>query len=435
MSKNKLLLSSLLIGGLVQAQEFQPMGFDSIGMGGAGVANAKGSIAGYYNPALLAKKRYDSEISLNLGIGLRENNLIDNMDQLGDEVNDLSGTMDNLSDNFGGTLSASTKNNITNIQNILGSIGEGNGVQIMPAGSFSVQAGSYNIGVYVTGSLDASMIVDPNKLDLIIKDDIAGTTYYSEYDLTNDTWSTPTTDATDYEARSLEYALDNNEIAVQLSGLSLIEVPVSYAHTFPLGDGTIDVGGSLKLMKGTTYNQLISPDEDTDDFDDKFEDSEVETSTFGLDIGLLYSPTNSFDVGFVAKNLNSPEFDKFNTTDKVSIDPMARIGMVYRPVGENLDIAFDYDLTKNDTTIEGIKSQYLGGGINFRPASWVSLRLGAMTNTAYSEEGNIVTAGVGFGLKWFQFDLSAQQSTDKGYYDGDEIPKYSKVNFSLISRW
>ncbi len=45
------------------AMQFQTLGYKSIGMGGAGVANSSGSVATYNNPALLAKTKYDVEIS------------------------------------------------------------------------------------------------------------------------------------------------------------------------------------------------------------------------------------------------------------------------------------------------------------------------------------------------------------------------------------
>ena len=48
----------------VYAAEFQPLGFEALSMGGAGVASSKGSYAAYYNPALLAVPRHKIEISI-----------------------------------------------------------------------------------------------------------------------------------------------------------------------------------------------------------------------------------------------------------------------------------------------------------------------------------------------------------------------------------
>jgi hypothetical protein len=76
-------------------------------------------------------------------------------------------------------------------------------------------------------------------------------------------------------------------------------------------------------------------------------------------------------------------------------------------------------------------------GLEFHPASWFALRAGAMKDIASEkfDEGMIMTAGVGFGLKWLQFDLSAQMSSKKGEYDGQAIPRYAALNFSLVSKW
>ena len=65
-----------------QAVEFQPLGFKSMSMGGAGVASASGSYAAYYNPALLAVHKHGLEIAISPGIAYREINLVDSIDTL-----------------------------------------------------------------------------------------------------------------------------------------------------------------------------------------------------------------------------------------------------------------------------------------------------------------------------------------------------------------
>ena len=100
-----------------------------------------------------------------------------------------------------------------------------------------------------------------------------------------------------------------------------------------------------------------------------------------------------------------------------------------------LTFAMDVDLTANKTSIPDYRSQYIGGGFDIHPGSWISLRAGAMRNMVQDEEGTILTAGLGFGLKWFQLDISAQAATKTGTYDGNEIPRYAKVNIAILSRW
>jgi hypothetical protein len=92
-------------------------------------------------------------------------------------------------------------------------------------------------------------------------------------------------------------------------------------------------------------------------------------------------------------------------------------------------------LTSNETFIPDYESQFIGGGINFHPFSWLSLRGGAMTNMKEKDEGMIWTAGLGFGLKWFQLDLSGQYSSKESEYDGNTIPRYGRVQVAIVSKW
>ena len=83
--KKIILGACVLAAGLVtvaHAREFRPMGYESIAMGGAGVASAKGAMAAYYNPALLGRDTSKTEIATTVGIGEREHNLADNLDSL-----------------------------------------------------------------------------------------------------------------------------------------------------------------------------------------------------------------------------------------------------------------------------------------------------------------------------------------------------------------
>jgi hypothetical protein len=197
-------------------------------------------------------------------------------------------------------------------------------------------------------------------------------------------------------------------------------------------------------MSLVTSKQKVKLGESSDNADDDASDYETTYSpTLGLDLGIAYRPKNSkMTIGLVGKNINSPKF-KVDTTPRsnpqgdYTIDPLFRAGLSVPIWNDNIEFAIDADLTKNDTTIKGEQSQMVGMGIELHPASWFALRVGAMQDMASEkfDDGTILTAGFGFGLKWFQFDLSAMMSTNKGEYDGSSIPRYASVNLSLLSRW
>ena len=116
------------------------------------------------------------------------------------------------------------------------------------------------------------------------------------------------------------------------------------------------------------------------------------------------------------------------------MEPQFRAGLDVA-LNSQLNLAFDLDLTSNKTFITDLDTRYLGGGFNFHPASWFSMRLGAMQNLDSNNEGTVLTGGLGFGLKWFQLDIAAQVANKKGYFDGEEVPRYARANIALVSRW
>jgi hypothetical protein len=208
----------------------------------------------------------------------------------------------------------------------------------------------------------------------------------------------------------------------------------------------LSVGGSLKPMSMLSYSKKVNLGVSVDKADDNSDDAQYETkykSTFGLDLGVAYRPVDSkVTIGLVGKNLNSPKF-KVDTTPITNpqkdykVDPIVRAGVSIPAWNNNFEFAFDADLTKNKTLISNEESQLIGGGVEYHPASWFSLRTGVMKDLASEkfDDGYIMSAGLGLGLKWLQFDLSAQMSSKSGQYDGDKIPRYAALNLSLVSKW
>jgi len=413
---------------LLQAGEFHSVGGQSISMGGTGVASASGSLAGYYNPALLTQKK-GVEVSIGVGLGIRENNIGEQLNKLSNL--NLTDTIDRIADHAprSGTNKSNDKKNIIEAQELLKSIGDKNGIALMPTAHLGVQYDNMAVGIYGTSEIVVSANVDVSRTELIVEND---GDYYT-YNATTDIYAT--TDRSDFEQRSLQYALDNNLTTANARGLVLVEVPVSYAKAFDLPMGELSVGGSVKLMHGSTYVQTLSIDsEDTTD-EDSLKANQKDSDNIGLDIGFLLKPSSlpKLQVGLVAKNLNSPEFDTVDGKG-IKADLQVRTGIQYQ-FSENLELAADLDLTNNKTLINGYESQMLGGGLNYHPVSWFALRGGLMQNLSNSNEGLVYTAGFALGLPKFQLDVSAQMSSNTGEYDGESIPKYAMVNVALVSRW
>ena len=102
MKKLSLVAIVVLCAVSASAMEFQTLGYQSVSMGGAGVASSSGSYATYNNPALLAKSKYDAEIALSAGIGahdhgagasfaaLNDSGFIDTIDKANNNYTSLS---------------------------------------------------------------------------------------------------------------------------------------------------------------------------------------------------------------------------------------------------------------------------------------------------------------------------------------------------------
>jgi len=424
----KKLLSISLLTGFAFALQFQPLGFKSIGMGGAGVACASGSAAAYYNPALLAKHKYTTEISISAGIGAREINLIDPIDKLANQY-DLSDTLDHIQNNAPISGSNTKSGDNVKIQNALKEIyrlSQGNGFELMPTAAVSIQIENFALGVYGIGDVSANAHIDRDHLYLIFKDEDKGGYYY--YYPNKDTYGA--TDESTYKKYSLKYALDNNLTYIGVQGIGVAEVPLSFASTINLQNVDVSLGINLKYIEGITYKNKLALDTDQDNLEESLNDNKKTSSDYGVDVGVLISK-DAFRAGLVGKYLNSPTFKYYDGTT-YKIKPMVRSGVA---IDFNaLTLGLDIDLTQNDTLIPNYKSQYIGGGFDLHQ-SWFSIRGGAMYNMLEDDEGLIVTAGLGFGLKWFQLDVAAEAATKHGTYDGNDVPRYFKVNLALLSRW
>ena len=177
-------------------------------------------------------------------------------------------------------------------------------------------------------------------------------------------------------------------------------------------------------------------DSKSDNLSDELDNAKRKDTSFGVDVGFLYKPEiiSNLAIGLVGKNLNTP---KFGTASggKMEIDPQVRAGFAYDLGGDRISFALDADLTENETFIPNYNSQFVGGGVNLHPFSWFSFRVGLMENISESDEGIIYTGGFSIGIKWLQLDVAAEMASKKGEFEGDEIPRYARVQVALVSKW
>ena len=433
LAKSVLSLTTILLLSVtsVHAIKFETLGYKSISMGGAAVASSSGSMATYNNPALLGKDPYSGEVSFGAGISEYDHGALASIQKL----NDIGfiDTIDKISEDFT-SLTAEDQKTLVDGTGVIVDM-DGNAVTIAPQAYLAAQVMGFGFGVFGGSDTAAIAVVDQNSTQLIFKDPSNLITGYTK--INDDGSLDQTVDVNDYNDNSIEVAINNGTTYLDAKGAGLVEIPIAYGHSFDTRIGNILVGGALKYMQAITYTEKLKIDNSGEATSDVKKDKT--SSSFGIDIGLAYQPSFSYDLtfGLVAKNLNSPKFG-FADGGTYKIEPLVRVGVAY-DIFESLEVAADYDITSNKTLNPAIDSQTIGGGLNYEPFTdffALSLRAGLMQNLHEADKsGLIYTAGMGVGFKAFQIDLSGEMSNNSNTVEDISIPQYAKVNLALISRW
>lgn len=412
-----IMLSSLSL----QAIQFESLGYKSISMGGASVANSSASAASYNNPALLAKAPYTVEVTISAGSGAYDFGARDAMVELEDI--DFIDTLNRASVDIN-QMSTQDKQTLQRGTEIIVDM-NGKAIAIEPQGYIGANIDNFGFGIYTTSDSAITATASPQHDQL----------YFNNNGNYVDINNNPITQQ-QYESRSIDYAVKNELSYFDVEGVAIAEVPIAYGHDFETNLGDFMIGGALKYIHAVTYVEKLSYDENSNNDSQR---KDKQSSNFGIDLGFAYRPAFSYDLtlALVGKNLNSPNFDYYNGSS-YSLKPMVRAGAAYK-ILDSLEVAADIDLTSNKLLNGIVESQMAGGGINYEPFSSffaLSLRAGLMKNiNTHDQAGVVYTAGIGIGIKMIQIDLSAQTSGDAERVEGYLVPKYGKVNLALVSRW
>lgn len=484
---------ALAIPAGVGAMEFQTPG--TLGIGGAGVARTTDASAVYWNPGGLAFHEKSFSSRLNAGAGITINSsLASNVDKLGKmNVNDLknlsftitSTTQDALNasaqaveyigiindlDHNKGTVTATPGAMLAFQYSNLGvaAIVSSEIVSYPKTDTTNVRPGSPSItsmplfaaGIgAISGSTTSGTLFNTTQRTQIeaafyrggangvtqaeakaIVDKLEGQLQSSTGNKSGQT-SQQLADAMIHMADSFTtgQSIESNTSAVLLSGFALAEIPVAYGHKFDLGGfGKLGLGAAVKVMQGTSFytrKELITVNGSGDILKD-VKQSQTDSTNVGVDLGAQWRYEDvpiagPLSVGFVAKNINSPQFDITQAAGghKLKVEPQMRVGVAIDPLSW-LTLAADMDVTKNKTILPGVDSQNIGGGLEAH-FSWMALRAGVYKNIADSANKPVITAGLSLGPQWLRLDIDAAASTEKAEYDNQSYPREVKVEFGL----
>lgn len=469
------------LAGSAGAAEFQPMG--ALGIGGAGVARTYDAIAPYWNPAGLAFSKQVFSSRINAGAGMQINStMANNVDRVGKlDVTSLTDlNIVNPTDTTGNMRLVATAAEFVGVVNDLE---HNDGTLVATADAvLGFQYRNFAIGGFSTMELASLPNTDTARVAFggvtntaqlataigagtaapgtffnasqrsAIAAAFAGNTGIANAFDSYYTSNRPATEQTPEQLKDAlvhmgtalvagQQGLDSNQTTLEYLGLLLIEFPVSYGHLIDLGPlGKLGLGGSFKVMQGRAYigeSQIVKL-KDSGDIVKNLTDHYKDSTSFGLDLGLLWKYSDWVGIGIVAKNLNSPEFETPQIASinrglykrTIRVKPQVRSGIAIEPLTW-LTLAADLDLTENETIMSTTRSRHLGAGFEVHPMTWLKMRGGIYDNLSDQEVGPVGTLGLTFGIPWVNFDLDGAAAFKSGKYKDTEYPREVRVQLSL----
>ncbi len=394
------ILVLVIVPAASQAEQFAVVGPRALGMGGASVAAVNDSTAVYWNPAALADVRVvDIRIPAAAGladhVGLKDTwskiNDINAQVQAGDPaaINEMIRLLQNLDKPDTGA-------------DINGSAGLLVSIPIAKSAIAISALGFGYAGLYPT--ID-TFNIQPNPT-------VPGPTPNPNF-------------------------VGNNNSAVTGIGIVAKEPAVSLATSFA---DTVFIGVNAKMIYAETYvNSTTLRSNTFNTFFDDLKMSKTATNKASLDAGILCVPVESFRVGVVGRDLNSPSFPvdgvfaqklgngdvgTVSRIDEVKLDPQYRAGVAWLPF-KTFTLAVDYDLTRNRTLTPGYEDRTAAIGLEKTFLSeYINLRVGAYKNTADSSAKTVYTAGLGLRLFALRLDFA-------GAYDFDRRQAQASADLAL----
>lgn len=361
----------------LRASEWQTVGPRAMGMGGAGVADARGPLASYWNPAALGRAT-ENAYGLAVPVGVHAA---------------LTGTV------------VEGANNLKHLKDVGG----------VPAqadiDAAIAKLNDPNDGLRVNAAVGAGLKV--GKLAFFVNG-------------FSDVGAIPVVDLVNTTPANIVNGVNTSKLVVK--GANVGEFGVGYGHELSFAPGLF-LGGNLKVISaqvGRADYFILRQNNDQADIATTLKNGAKRSAGLGADLGALWDVDRTFEnawwrprIGIVGRNVNNPKFKQADAavaagvTGRYAINPQVRLGAALSPFNW-WHLVSDVDLTRNLTPIDNIASRQFGVGteVDVFNRSWINipLRAGLARNLANSGAGTMLTGGAGINLLHLIVDASAQFS-------------------------
>lgn len=405
------------------AVPFAPVDGRSFAMGGTGVANARASSSGLFNPAMLAAQKPSADFSIILPtvgvIADDSGNVLDTLSDMQDgsltQFEDAMTAWDNNQTLANATLVANAagavKNDLPKLNNkpVTLDIGAGFG--------FGVPSKTFGFGLHTTMNASVGVVtrIHPNDLTILSNMQAAAATNFAGCDASFQECAPGPNFG---ELKDPAKILQSSEEAV---GVAVGEVGLGFAHQFDIAGQKISLGITPKFVQIDTiqYHESMGSNEDISDV---IEDTKYrkEYTDFNADLGAAMTfgeEETATVVGLVVRNVMAKSYKTAGFVDshgtvwpayEIELNTQMRAGVAKR--WNSFNVAADVDLTKNSGVGLNKDSQFLavGGEMDFR---FIQLRAGYRHNLVSDGVKSMATAGIGLG----PLDISAMYADEHSY--------------------
>lgn len=187
------------------------------------------------------------------------------------------------------------------------------------------------------------------------------------------------------------------------SGADVVETALTFA-VMPAALPGLSVGANVKQLDFSTIAYVQRVDEfEWSEY--KLEYTRLDYRFWNLDLGVTYKTEHNWSFGLAVKNILRKELEN-RFGDTIILRPIARAGVAFG--NDDVMLALDVDLTRNETLGFDVDRRYISMGSQFRLWNHQYIRLGYRYNTV--DRTGLPALGLGAAFRYGSFDIAATYS-------------------------